>query len=181
MLARILAYGVAGIPAAIGVAFVARYAWVTSDTAIDGASNAFLFGMIAAGAFGGPAVAVALASNGRKLAAGIFGVLAVLAMATNWSHTLGAVAHRGAGTEAERVKAKADQADSRATLKRLEAERGAMSFVPATPEAVEAAREAVKAAERSRIAECADPGPPLPGKRGRRTDRTDGAIYNSNQ
>ena len=102
VLARILAYLLAGIPAAIGAAFVARYAFVTSDTAIDGASNAFLFGMIAAGAFGGPAVAVALASNGRKLAAGIFGVLAVLAMATNWSHTLGAVAHRGAGTEAER-------------------------------------------------------------------------------
>ena len=102
VLARILAYLLAGIPAAIGVAFVARYAFVTSDTAIDGASNAFLFGMIAAGAFGGPTVAVALASNGRKLAAGIFGVLAVLAMATNWSHTLGAVAHRGAGTEAER-------------------------------------------------------------------------------
>ena len=60
------------------------------------------------------------------------------------------------------VKAKADQADNRATLKRLEAERGAMAFVPATAEAVEAAREAVKAAERTRIG-------------------TRGAIYNSSQ
>jgi protein tyrosine phosphatase (PTP) superfamily phosphohydrolase (DUF442 family) len=56
------------------------------------------------------------------------------------------------------VKAKADQADNRATLKRLEAERGAMAFVPATAEAVEAAREAVKAAERTRIAECESRG-----------------------
>jgi hypothetical protein len=43
---RIGAYVLAGVPAAIGIAFVARYAYVTSDTAIDGASNAFLFGKI---------------------------------------------------------------------------------------------------------------------------------------
>ena len=49
-----LAYVVAGIPALIGIAFVARYAFVTSDTSTDGAATAFLFGMVAAGAFTGP-------------------------------------------------------------------------------------------------------------------------------
>ena len=159
MLSRIVAYGFAGIPAAIGVAFVARYAYVTSDTAIDGASNAFLFGMIAAGAFGGPAVAIAVGSNGRKLAAAAFGLLAVLAMATNWSHTLGAVAHRGADTAAESTKAKAEEKDARAELARISTERKAMAFTSATAETVEAARSAVAAAERTRRAECGDGDP----------------------
>ena len=66
MLSRVSAYVLAGIPAAIGVAFVARYAFVTSDTEIDGAANAFLFGMIAAGAFAGPACAIAVGRNGPQ-------------------------------------------------------------------------------------------------------------------
>jgi hypothetical protein len=111
MLSRVLVCLLAGIPAASGIGFVARYAFVTSDTAIDGAANAFLFGMIAAGAFLGPAVCVAVAGNGRK-GAWALGVLAVLAMLANWSHTLGAIAQRGAETEAA-------SADHRRWLTRL--------------------------------------------------------------
>jgi hypothetical protein len=156
---RITAYGLAGIPAAIGTAFVARYAYVTSDTAIDGASNGFLFGLIAAGAFAGPACAIAVGHRGRKTAAAVLGILAVLAMLTNWSHTLGAVAHRGAGTEATTLKAKADEKDARTELARVAAERKAMAFTSATAETVEAARAAVAAAERTRRAECGDGDP----------------------
>lgn len=152
--ARILAYALAGIPAAIGIAFVARYAYITSDTGIDGAANAFLFGMIAAGAFAGPACAIAVAHNDRKVAGAVLGILAALAILANWSHTLGAIAHRGAGTEAASAKAKADEKDARAELVRISAERSGMVFAPATVEGVQAARDAVAAAERVRGAEC---------------------------
>lgn len=153
-LSRIFAYAFAGIPAAIGVWFVARFAFATSDTAIDGASNAFLFGMLAAGAYAGPAFALAVAANDRKRAGCVLGVLALLAIVANWSHTLAAIAHRGAGIEAERSKAAAALADARAELKRLVVERDSMTFTRTTAEAVQAARDAVSAAERTRQAEC---------------------------
>jgi len=153
-LSRILAYVLAGIPAAIGVAFVARFAYVTSDTAIDGASNAFLFGMIAAGAFVGPPVAIIVAGNGHKRAARALWALAFLAIVANWSHTLGAIANRGAGTEAERAKASDAVKDDRAELARIVAERAGMVFTPTTAEAATAAREAITAAEAIRLREC---------------------------
>ena len=154
MLSRVLAYVLAGIPAAIGIAFVARYAYVTSDTVVDGVANAFLFGMIAAGAFGGPACAIAVGQNGRKVAAFALGILASLAMLANWSHTLGAIAHRGAGTEAQSAKAKAEEKDARAELARITIERAAMTFTPATTEVVAAAQAAVTSAESIRLREC---------------------------
>jgi hypothetical protein len=154
---RILAYVLAGIPAAIGVAFVARYAYITSDTAIDGAANGFLFGMIAAGAFAGPACAIAVAHNGRKAAAATLGLLAVFAILANWSHTLGAIAHRGAGTEAQGAKAKAEEKDARAELARITAERKA--FTPADADQVKAARDAVASAEGIRQRECGNGDP----------------------
>ena len=172
MLPRVLAYIPAGIPAVIGVCFVARFAYVTADTAIDGASSAFLFGMIAVGAYAGPAVALVVAGKGRKGASAILWALALLAMVTNWSQTLGAIAHRGAGTEAERAKAAAAVQDERAWLVRLEREREAMSFVATDTEAVKVAQTAVLAAERTRIAECGngDPKQRGPNCRIRETD-----------
>jgi hypothetical protein len=152
---RALAYIVAGILAAIGIAFVARYAFTTSDGAVDGAASAFMFGMIAAGAFLGPALCVAIAGNGRRLAAVVLGLLAALAVAVNWSHTLGAIAHRSAGTEAEAAKAVEARKDDRAELARLlDARKALPSFTPATADDVAAGRAAVKAAEDSRKAEC---------------------------
>ena len=58
----------------------------------------------------------------------LLGILTALAILANWSHTLGAIAQRGAGIEAESAKAKEDIADARAELKRLTAERAAMRF-----------------------------------------------------
>jgi hypothetical protein len=131
VVSRALAYVVAGIPAAIGVAFLARYAFVTSDTPVDGIATAFLLGMIATGAFVGPAVAIAVGGNGRPGAAFVLWVLTCFAIAANWSHTLGAIAHRTAGTEAETAKASATIADARGELARIAAERKALpAFTP---------------------------------------------------
>lgn len=156
---RILAYAAAGIPAVIGIWFVARFAFVTSDTAIDGASNAFLFGMLATGAYSGPAIALAVATNGRKRAAAFLGLLALLAIVANWSHTLAAIAHRGAGIEAERNKASAAIEDDRAELRRLTTQREGMTFTRATVESVKAVRDRVAATERTRQAECGNGDP----------------------
>lgn len=158
-LSRILPYVAAGIPAAIGVWFVGRFAYVTSDTAIGGASDAFLFGMLAAGAYAGPAVALVVAAKGRKGAACVLAILALFAIVANWSQTLGAIAHRGAGTEAERSKASAAIEDDRAELRRIVAQREGMTFTRATDDTVKAARDAVAAAERIRLAECGNGDP----------------------
>jgi hypothetical protein len=174
VLLRCLAYVLAGIPAAIGIGFVARFAYVTSDTPIDGASSAFLFGMIAVGAYAGPAVAIAVGSNGRKTAAAVLWLLTILAMATNWSQTLGAVAHRGAGTEAEAAKLADTVKDDRARLARIEREREAMTFVATDAEAVKAAQAAVLAAERTRIAECGNGDPRQRGKNCRQREGEEG-------
>jgi len=144
----------------VGVAFVARYAYVTSDSQADGIATAFLLGMIAAGAFGGPALAVAVGANGRRGAAVALWVLSILAIATNWSHSLAALAHRTAGSEAETAKASAGIADARDELARIMAERKAMPvFTPATPETVAAAKRAADTATKTREAECAQRGP----------------------
>jgi hypothetical protein len=149
-----LAYIVAGIPALIGIAFVARYAFVTSDTPTDGAATAFLFGMVAAGAFAGPAIAVAVKNRGRK-AALVWWALATLAIVANWTHTLSAIAYRGAGLDAHSTKITTDTATDRKTLTRLERELAEFpAFTPTTAESVAAARSAAELAQRNRIVEC---------------------------
>ena len=142
VLGTALAYIGAGIPAAIGIAFVARFAYVTSDTPTDGAATAFLFAMVASGAFLGPAIAIAVGNRGHKAAAGLSWLLALLAIVANWTHTLGAIAQRGAGIEARGAKITADTDEDRTALARLERELGAMRFTATTAEAVAAARSA---------------------------------------
>jgi hypothetical protein len=149
-----LAYIGAGIPAAIGIAFVARFAYVTSDTPTDGAASAFLFAMVAAGAFVEPAIAITVRNRGHKGAARFWWLLATLAVLANWTHTLGAIAHRGAGIEARGAKITADTDEDWRALARLERELGAMRFTATTAEAVAAARSAAELAERNRRAEC---------------------------
>jgi hypothetical protein len=149
-----IAYIVAGIPALIGIGFVARYAYVTSDTPTDGAATAFLFGMVATGAFAGPAIAVAVKNRGRKTAALVWWALAMLAIIANWTHTLGAIAQRGAGIEARGAKITADTEADRKTLARLERELGALKFAATSAEAVAAAKSAAELAEHNRKAEC---------------------------
>lgn len=70
--------------------------------------------------------------------------------------TLGAIAQRGAGTEAASAKAKADAASDRKELERLTTAISALQFTPTDADAVAAARSAVNAAERSRKAECGE-------------------------
>jgi hypothetical protein len=138
----------------IGIAFVARFAYVTSDTPTDGAATAFLFAMVASGAFLGPAIAIAVGNRGHKAVAGFWWLLATLAILANWTHTLGAIAQRGAGIEAKGAKITADIAEDRRALARLESELGAMRFTATTAEAVAAARNAADLAERNHRAEC---------------------------
>jgi hypothetical protein len=78
----------------------------------------------------------------------------VIAIAANWSHTLGAIAGRGAVRAASDRKASDDEKDNRAQLARIDARRNAMHFAPMTAAGVEAARQAVATAERNRISEC---------------------------
>ena len=80
------------------------------------------------------------------------------------TNSLGAIAARGDSTLAEREKAVGTRKEDQAELTRLAAERAAMTFTPATAEAVSAAREAVKAAERTRKAECGEGDPKQRGK-----------------
>lgn len=155
---RALAYLVCAIPAAIGVWFVAHYAYTTSDTAIDAYSNAFVFAMIAGGAYLCPALAIAIGRRNR-IAAAFFWLVAVLAIATNWSNTLGAITNRGAGLEAERAKAAKDLKNGERRLAQVDAELARLPVLAVTPEAVSAADAAVKAAERARAAECDKRGP----------------------
>jgi hypothetical protein len=152
----ILGYAIAGVPAAIGVWFIANYAYTTSD---DGWSAAFQLGFMSVVAYAGPAVALMVATTGRKVAGVLLGILAAGAMFANWSQTLDALANRGAGREAEMAKISANVRSDRARLERIERERAAIPNVSATDEAVKAAQAAVTAAEGIRAAECERRGP----------------------
>ena len=155
---RVLAYVLAGIPAAIGVAMVARYGYTSSDPEYAATSAAF-FGLAAAGAFGLPAYALAVSHKGHKghkAAAAVLGVLALFAIAGNWLNTLSALADRGARLEASVGKTKDNTADDRAELKRLEGELGKLgTFTPTDAAAVAAAKRAADAATIAKERECA--------------------------
>src|SRR5262245_11113730 len=156
MIGRALAYVLFSIPAAIGIWFIADYAFATSD---DGWSAAFQLGLIAATAYAGPALALAVARNGHKVAALLLGILAAGAMLANWSQTLDALANRGAGKEADQAKLSATVKTDRARLERIERERAALPNVYATDETVKAAQAAVTAAERIKERECGNGEP----------------------
>lgn len=151
----VLAYVVAGIPAAAGVALVARYAYATSDTPTDGAGSAFLYGMIALAAYGGPAAVIAVWANKWRAAAAVLALIVLATMVANISQTLGAIANRNAGTEAERTKAEAQAQMDRTRLEQIGAELTRLPVSAVTQEAVAVAAAAVRGAEKTREAECA--------------------------
>lgn len=150
-----LAYLVAGIPAAAGVAFVARHAYATSDTPMDGAGSAFLYGTIALAAYGGPAAVIAVWANRWRFAAGVLALIVAATMVANISQTLGAIASRNAGTEAERSKAEQQAQTDRARLAQIDAELSKLPVAVVTQEAVTAAGNLARSAEKTREAECA--------------------------
>ena len=147
--------GVVGILAAVAItAGVARYGFLTSDTAIDGVIWATAFGIVALVALGGPALAILLGRLGAGWGTAAW-LIAIGAFAINCSNSLGAISGRSDKTIAERTKTVSAAKDDRAELRRLEAERAAMSsFAPTTLDAAQASQSAVQAAERARAAEC---------------------------
>lgn len=153
---RFCAYVLAGLPAAVGVGFVARYAYVTSDTPIDGATSAFLYGMIALAAYGGPAAVIAVWANGWRVAAVIMSAVVLATMVANITQTLGAIANRNAGVEAERSKAETQIKIGRTRLGQIEAELSKLAVVAVSAEAINAAQAAVRMAEGTKTAECRD-------------------------
>lgn len=83
---RFLLAGFGAIAGAITVALVARYGFVTADSAIDGYITAFLFGTIALGGLAGYAVAARLWEKSRP-AAWIVGVIATVALVVNLTNS----------------------------------------------------------------------------------------------
>ena len=149
-----------GMAGAIVVVLVGRYGYITSDTVLDGVIAGFFFAVIALGGIGGPAVAVHLfrAAQGWQKAWGLIAaVVALVALATNLSNSLGAIAGRADKTLAERKSATEATKDARAAIARLTKQLGELpQFSPATADDVAAARSAVQAAEKATVAECGD-------------------------
>ena len=147
------AMGAIGLAAAaVVVALVARYGYVTGDTFGDAALTAFSFAAIAIVGLIGPAAALRLFWSSLR-AAKLFGVLVAMlacaALLATLGNSLGAVAKH-----AERVKVAEVRSGDEAALAQITAERATMHFTPTTDAAVASAREAMMAADTARRAEC---------------------------
>jgi len=141
------------------VALAVRYGYKGADTEIDGVISAVVFGLIALCACLFDAAAVRLWFMRHQAGLVMIGLIAAAALIVTFTNSLGAIAGRADSTQAERIRAKADQADDRTELSRITRERNALSFTPSTDEAVKAAHEAVITAERIRVAECGNGDP----------------------
>ena len=151
---RYLVLTFAVIAGAINVALVARYGFVSSDTELDGAIVAFLFGVVAVGGLTGYAVAVHLWQRNRGWSI-IAGLLALAALALNLSNSFEAILERGGKVQAERIAAADTIKDNRDALERIKRGLdGATSHVPTSAAAVQAAKAAADAATANRQAEC---------------------------
>jgi hypothetical protein len=149
----------AGLLCVVSVALAARYGYKGADTEIDGLISATVFGLIALCACLFDAAAVRLWFMKHHAGSVIIGMIAAAALIVTFTNSLGAIAGRADSTQAERVRAKADQAEDRAELARITGERGALKFTPTTDDAVKAARDAVATAERIWVAECGNGDP----------------------
>jgi len=143
----------------VSVALAARYGYRGADTEIDGVISAIVFGLIALCACLFDAAAVRLWFMRHHAGSVIIGMIAAAALIVTFTNSLGAIASRADSTQAERVRAKADQAEDRAELARITGERGALKFTPTTDDAVKAARDTAATAERIRVAECGNGDP----------------------
>ena len=177
------ALGIFGaIGGAVVVAMAALYGCTTSDTAINGVVVGFFFAIIALGGVAGPAAVVHLAAHLRrwaKLWALPAALVVICAILGNLSNSLGALAGRADKMLAERANASDTTKDDRAELKRVAAERTAMTFTRATVGTVKAARVAVEAAERTRRAECGNGDPKQRGDNCRLRETQEQASRNA--
>src|SRR5215468_394957 len=122
-------------------------------------TSAVVFGLIALCACLFDAAAVRLWFMRHQAGSVMIGLIAAAALIVTFTNSLGAIAGRADSTQAERIRAKADQADDRAELARITREREGLSYTPTTDDAVSAAREAVITAERIRVSECGNGDP----------------------
>src|SRR5215831_10222171 len=143
----------------VSVALAVRYGYKGADTEIDGVISAVVFGLIALCACLFDAAAVRLWFMRHQAGLVMIGLIAAAALIVTFTNSLGAIASRADSTQAERIRAKADQADDRTELARITRERDALNFTPTADDAVKAAREAVITAERIRVAECGNGDP----------------------
>ena len=143
----------------VSVALAARYGYKGADTEIDGVISAVVFGLIALCACLFDAAAVRLWFMRHRAGSVMIGLIATAALIVTFTKSLGAIAGRADGTQAERVRAKADQADDRAVLARIRRERDGLSYTPTTDDTLRAAREAIITAEHIRVAECGNGDP----------------------
>src|SRR5262245_41165246 len=128
----------AALQCVVSIALAARYGYKGADTEIDGVISAIVFGLIALCACLFDAAAVRLWFMRHHAGSVMVGLIAAAALIVTFTNSLGAIAGRADGTQAERVRAKADQADDRTELSRITRERNALSFTPSTDEAVKA-------------------------------------------
>ena len=136
------------------IAIVARYGYTSASSDVDGMITATLFGIIAAGALGGQAVAVRIWRHSVAWSL-IIGLVSMLALVVNLTNSLGYIATFGEGKEAARVKVREELRRDKAALARLIKQRERMpAFTPASESSVAAARDAVAAAQAVREAEC---------------------------
>src|SRR5215475_11270735 len=144
---------------AVSVLLATRYGYKGADTSVEGFISAVVFGSIALCACLFDAAAVRLWFMRHHAGSVIIGMIAAAALIVTFTNSLGAIASRADSTQAERVRAKADQAEDRAELARITGERGALKFTPTTDDAVKAARDTAATAERIRVAECGNGDP----------------------
>src|SRR5262244_2071521 len=140
---RTLSGCLAALLCLVSVALAARYGYKGADTETDGVISAVVFGLIALCACLFDAAAVRLWFMRHQAGLVMIGLIAAAALIVTFTNSLGAIAGRADSTQAERIRAKADQADDRTELSRITRERNALSFTPSTDEAVKAAHEAV--------------------------------------
>jgi hypothetical protein len=144
----------------VSIALAARYGYKGADTEIDGVISGVVFGLIALCACLFDAAAVRLWFMSHRIGAGVVGLIAAAALVVTFTNSLGAIAGRADVTQAERSRAKSDQVEDHAELRRISAERAALpAFVPADEAGVRVAQAAVAAAERVTKAECERRGP----------------------
>jgi hypothetical protein len=171
---RIIAGLFAFLCGAVVVAVAARYGFKTSDTDTDGYFWGFMYGCVSFCGLFFHALGMRVWRH-NKIAGGLIGLGAVLALTISLSNSLGAMAGRGDESQAKRLKIAENVRDTRRGLQRAESEREKLQFTPTDDVAVEAAKRAARSASDAKEAECVKRGPKCKAKEDEET-RALGAV-----